>query len=148
MKTSWLLALVAGVGMLLLVEPMTAMAEKPFPGKLLGVLSILHKNNQDSCKVCHTQTMNPDTKKPDPKWNSFGDAMKKAYDDLKTKNGKAPNFEEMFAEAKDLDSDGDGASNIIELVAGTKPGDAASKPTDDEIKAAKDAIAKMAAPAK
>ncbi|MGH7145609.1 MAG: hypothetical protein ACREJ2_15975 [Planctomycetota bacterium] len=140
MKKVWPFAAVAGIGMVFLAQPIMALAEKSFPNKLLDILPILDKKNQDTCKLCHTQIKDPDTHRVAPKWNDFGLALKKVHDDAKAKTGTAPTFAQMFDAVKDLDSDGDGVSNIVELVAGTKPGDKDDKPTDAQIKEAQKKI--------
>lgn len=146
MKNSWMVAGVLAVGLVLAVQPLTVLAQKEYPAKLLAMLSILHKDNQENCKICHTQIKNPETGKKDPKWNVFGEAMKKAKAELKEKTGQAPTFEAMFNAVQDADADEDGVSNILELVVGTQPGSKDSKPTEEQIKEAQVKLTQLKAP--
>lgn len=69
------------------------------------------------CVVCHVE-------KNKPKLNPYGEALKKALGEAKTKKLSA----EIFKKVETLDSDGDGATNGAEIKADTLPGDAKSKP--------------------
>lgn len=59
-----------------------------------------------NCKVCHEAV---------PKLNPYGQDFQKAKYDFKA--------------IEELDSDGDGSTNIVEITKGTDPGDKASAPT-------------------
>jgi hypothetical protein len=64
------------------------------------------KEKLGNCTTCHTDTV--------PQMNFYGADLKKAGAD--------------FAKVDSLDSDGDGVTNMAEIAALTKPGDATSKP--------------------
>lgn len=73
-----------------------------------------------SCKICHQHVMG---RKDDH--NAYGAALKQS---------KAPGdakklVEKDFRALEGEDADGDGASNLQEIAAGTAPGDPASLPT-------------------
>ena len=72
------------------------------------------------CSTCHVKSL---PKKEDHEMNPYGkDVMTKAVVDA-----KAEKKEYKFEKIEGLDSDGDGVKNIVEIKAGTKPGDPTSK---------------------
>ncbi len=68
------------------------------------------------CQYCHTQAFGGGS------WNAFGTAMKTQFKG----DAKAALYKVLSA---NKDSDGDGYSDVLEVVAKTLPGDAKSKPT-------------------
>jgi len=69
------------------------------------------------CLICHVE-------KKKAKLNPYGEALKKAMGEAKSKKLSA----EILKNVESLDSDGDGATNGEEIKAETLPGDAKSKP--------------------
>ncbi|HEY3413026.1 MAG TPA: hypothetical protein VGM51_08210 [Armatimonadota bacterium] len=69
-----------------------------------------------TCAICHVGFT--------PKLNPYGVDLQKALRADKTKTLSAAEL----AKVEKLDSDKDGAKNIVEIKAGTLPGDAKSKP--------------------
>ena len=71
---------------------------------------------KETCNVCHIGKS--------PKFNVYGQDMKKIMGELKTKKFGA----DVAKKLDDLDSDKDGTKNGAEIKAGTLPGDDKSKP--------------------
>ncbi len=74
--------------------------------------------NKAGCQFCHVQAFGG------AGWNGFGQALKTQ---LATSAGVNQALFDLLK--KNADSDKDGYSDVLEVVAGTLPGDAASKPT-------------------
>ncbi len=70
------------------------------------------------CQFCHLQAFGG------AGWNGFGQALK---EQLVSSGGVPQALFDLLKQNKD--SDGDGYSDVLEVVAGTLPGDAASKPS-------------------
>jgi hypothetical protein len=72
------------------------------------------------CKFCHTTAFGGGA------WNKFGAALKTQWDGAANKKIQ----DALYLVLKEnLDSDGDGYSDALEVVAKTLPGDAKSKPS-------------------
>jgi hypothetical protein len=71
---------------------------------------------QLDCAVCHIGKS--------PKLNPYGLDLKKVVEEAKTKKLTS----EILKKVEELDSDKDGAKNIVEIKADTNPGDPKSKP--------------------
>lgn len=81
----------------------------------------LEKNaaaNKAGCQFCHVNAFGG------AGWNGFGQALK---DQLALSGGVPQALFDLLKQNKD--SDGDGVKDVLEVVAGTLPGDAKSKPT-------------------
>ena len=81
----------------------------------------LEKNasaNKAGCQFCHVNAFGGSG------WNGFGQALK---DQLATSSGVNQALFDLLK--KNADSDKDGFKDVLEVVAGTLPGDAKSKPT-------------------
>lgn len=84
----------------------------------------------NDCQTCHIA--NQDDKEDDKPHNSFGMRMKAVRREL-SKAGKTSDVAACLDAIAEEDSDGDGASNLMELLAGRFPGDASDKPAPAEI---------------
>jgi hypothetical protein len=81
----------------------------------------LEKNaaaNKAGCQLCHLQAFGG------AGWNGFGQALK---GQMATSSGVNQALFDLLK--KNADSDKDGFKDVLEVVAGTLPGDAKSKPT-------------------
>ncbi len=81
----------------------------------------LEKNaaaNKAGCQFCHVNAFGG------AGWNGFGQALK---DQLASSSGVPQALFDLLK--KNADSDKDGYSDVLEVVAGTLPGDAKSKPS-------------------
>jgi hypothetical protein len=72
------------------------------------------------CKYCHIQAFGG------AGWNAFGTAMRDQYLGAAKSNSKQALYLRLKA---NKDSDGDGYSDVLEVVAKTLPGDIKSKPS-------------------
>ncbi|MGB0579700.1 MAG: DUF1549 and DUF1553 domain-containing protein [Limisphaerales bacterium] len=92
----------------------------------------------DSCAACHVKAdpHGAESLKDFPH-NDFGKALHKL--------GRKTKLTERLLELAEQDADGDGADNLTELLAGSRPGDAKSKPalTSDKLKSLQDQFAKF-----
>ena len=83
-----------------------ATAESQFLSPFVNFYSIPNSSKLNSCTTCHTGGS---------KLNSYGDCL--------AGNGAASNLTNALQACEDVDSDGDGISNLQEIQAGTWPGD-------------------------
>ncbi len=82
----------------------------------------------NDCATCHLPPH--DEERPH---NPFGKRLKTAGDELKKAN--LPNsLADRLNKISQEDTDGDGVTNLVELVLGTSPGDAKARPKDAELK--------------
>jgi hypothetical protein len=113
-----------------------ALAQKPFLNKLRSVYS-LEKEKNGSCKMCHSYDKEKGESAEKDNLNAYG-KMLQAAPEMKPVVGKGDEHkftpEELNAvEAAvkatgDKDVDGDGATNLEEVMLGTYPADKASVP--------------------
>lgn len=94
--------------------------------------------NLNACTTCHLP--DPKDKKTEEDFekphNAFGLRLKAIKDELK-KAGKATTIDARLDAILDEDSDGDGVSNLLEILTGHAPGDKADRPNDKELTEAK-----------
>src|SRR5262245_43018989 len=91
----------------------------------------------NDCRTCHL----PGESKDDPgdkPHNAFGARLAAVREELQRAGKKADLASRLLAIA-DEDSDGDGVPNLVELLSGHFPGDAADRPTAMEITATRQA---------
>jgi hypothetical protein len=92
------------------------------------------------CRTCHLPDP-PDFKEGDEKpQNAFGERLVAVKQELR-KAGKKTTIADRLEAILDEDSDGDGVSNLLEILAGRYPGDPSDRPTDAELAAAKKTVA-------
>jgi hypothetical protein len=87
--------------------------------------------NLHACTTCHLPDR-PDAAEGEKPHNRFG-ARLAALRAERKKAGKKADIADCLEAIADEDSDGDGVSNILELLSGHNPGDAADKPTPAEL---------------
>ena len=89
----------------LLLMPSGVLANPRTKAAFVKMYSQVKGTKLDNCKTCHVSV---------PKLNPYGLSLKTAKLD--------------FAKVEKLDSDGDDATNLVEIQAGTSPGDKTDKP--------------------
>ncbi len=93
----------------------------------------------DDCRTCHlpdrpgTPAAEADADKPH---NAFGKRLVAVKGELR-RAGKAATIEDRLDAVLDEDADGDGVSNLLEILAGRFPGDPDDRPTDAELRQAR-----------
>ncbi|MBI1831755.1 MAG: DUF1549 domain-containing protein [Planctomycetes bacterium] len=100
--------------------------------------------NLHACTTCHLpdpkdKKSDDDTDKPH---NSFGQRLKAIKAELR-KAGKPTSIDARLDAILDEDSDGDGVSNVLEILTGHAPGDKADRPSDKELADAKSKLAEF-----
>src|SRR5437868_12057402 len=96
----------------------------------------------NDCRTCHLPDNKNEgdadaTEKPH---NPFGARLAAVKQELK-KAGKGTTIAERLEAIADEDSDGDGVSNLLELLSGHFPGDPDDKPTAAELARTRDTLA-------
>ncbi|MDR3637889.1 MAG: hypothetical protein P4L84_29055 [Isosphaeraceae bacterium] len=95
----------------------------------------------NDCRTCHTPAPSDDASQVNGRTlNVFGQRLRKALPELRAAKKRAGISNRLEAVADD-DSDGDGASNLLELLVGRFPGDSADTPSREEQEKARDAVA-------
>jgi hypothetical protein len=88
-----------------------------------------------NCQTCHLPDT-PDKEGSEKPHNAFGKRLVQVREELH-RAGKKTDIPSRILALADEDADGDGVSNILELLAGSNPGDPASKPTSGELTVAR-----------
>jgi hypothetical protein len=114
-------------------------AHKQALGHYLG--TFLTKKLND-CHTCHLPDPEgkPTAEETEKPHNSFGARLKAVKAELR-KAGKATTIDARLEAVAQEDSDGDGVSNLIELLAGRFPGDAKDRPAAQELAEARKTLA-------
>ncbi len=97
----------------------------------------------NDCRTCHVPAQPGDDPEAERPRNAFGKRLKAVRADLRKlgqPSGIAARIEAIAAE----DSDGDGVANLLELVTGHFPGEAADRPAAGELARGQDLIAELA----
>jgi hypothetical protein len=97
--------------------------------------------NLHACTTCHLPDR-ADAAEGDKPHNAFGARLASLRAERK-KAGKKADIIDCIEDIANEDSDGDGVSNILELLSGHNPGNPADKPTAAEIAAARTVLAKF-----
>jgi cytochrome c553 len=93
----------------------------------------------NACTTCHLAAKPTDAEHAH---NAFGKRLASVRDELRQNGKKTDILSRVFAIA-DEDSDGDGVSNVLELLSGHNPGDPQDRPTAAEVAAARNAWAEL-----
>jgi hypothetical protein len=94
----------------------------------------------NDCRTCHAVSPNADASQASGRnLNVYGQRLRKALPELRAAKKRAGIRNRLEAIA-DEDTDGDGASNLVELLAGRFPGDPADTPTAEEREQARKAV--------
>jgi hypothetical protein len=96
----------------------------------------------NDCRTCHLpdKGVKSDEDEVDKPHNVFGARLKEIKSRLR-KAGKKIDIPSRIEAIADEDSDGDGVSNLLELLSGHFPGDATDKPTTGEVAEARKTLA-------
>jgi hypothetical protein len=97
--------------------------------------------NLHACTTCHLPDR-ADAAEGEKPHNRFGARLAAVRAERK-KSGQKTDIIDCLESIADEDSDGDGVSNILELLSGHNPGDAGDKPGPGELKAARLALAQF-----
>ena len=95
----------------------------------------------NDCRTCHLPAKHGEENDEKPH-NPFGARLKTVRGELRKAGAKSGIAERVDAIANE-DSDGDGVSNLLELLAGRFPGEADDKPTPEESTGALAALARF-----
>jgi len=93
----------------------------------------------NDCRLCHVPGDNSASE--DKPRNAFGERLELARRELK-QAGKPIDIPARFARIADEDADGDGVSNLLEILTGHFPADKADKPTSQELAGAAKSLEK------
>lgn len=85
----------------------------------------------NDCRTCHLTDSTQSSEKAKPH-NAFGIRLKEVEAELK-KAAKPTDIVARIEAIAEEDSDGDGVPNLVELLSGHHPGDAADRPTDGQL---------------
>ncbi len=137
-RAPWSAAALAVASVLLAVpSALGRPAHKRALGDYLGPR--LSKRVND-CRTCHLPDP-PGAKAEDEKLhNSFGARLGAVRSELR-RAGKSADLADRLEAVAGEDSDGDGTPNLVELLLGRNPGDAADRPTADQLARGKELLA-------
>jgi hypothetical protein len=121
------------VSLLLLPDP--AAARPPYKRALADLLGLPASSRLNDCRTCHLPPK-PGAEESDRPHNAFGARLKAVRGELK-KAGKPFDITARLLAVAEEDADGDGVANLLELLAGTFPGDGSDKPPPDAVEAAR-----------
>ncbi len=116
-------------------------ARPPYKKALADYLGPRLARKLNDCRTCHVPT-DPDADPEDKPHNAFGARLKAVRDELRKAGSKAA-IAERIAAVADEDSDGDGVANLLELLAGRRPGEAGDVPAAGDLDAARGALAEF-----
>src|SRR5262249_2204401 len=122
--------------------PLAGQARPPHKLALAQYFGPFLPKKLNDCRTCHLpdKTDKPaieqDYEKPH---NAFGARLKEVRGELR-KAGKPTTLEARLEDIRDEDSDGDGVSNLWEILTGHFPGEKDDRPPDGELAEAKKKI--------
>jgi cytochrome c553 len=123
----------------LVLVPAAAAAKPAHKQALAGHMGPFLVARANDCRLCHVPgDTGPDADKPR---NPFGERLEEVRGELKAA-GKSFDVAARFDAVATEDADGDGASNLIEVLTGHFPGDPKDAPTAGEIRAAERTVEK------
>src|SRR5947209_5872963 len=112
---------------LLLVFPTLGNARPAHKQALMDLYGPALPRKMHDCRVCHVPDK-PGAEEDDKPHNMFGKRLKAVRKELR-KAGKPDDITTRLLMVADEDSDGDGVSNVLELLSGHWPGDASDRPS-------------------
>src|ERR1043166_5235212 len=127
--------IVIGCAVFFAALPTQSDARPPHKKALADYFGPLLAKNLNDCRTCHLPPKPGeanDALSEEKPHNPFGARMKEVRNELKQAGKKSAIADRLQAVA-DEDSDGDGVSNLVELLTGHNPGDPNDKPTAAEI---------------
>jgi hypothetical protein len=131
MKHLWpcLLALFA----ILLANPNSSHARPPYKKALADHFGPFLSKNLNDCRLCHLPSRPGEKEDAEDKpHNAFGARLKEVKKE-QTKAGKKTDIIARIEAIGEEDSDGDGVSNLLEILSGHNPGEAGDKPSTAEL---------------
>ncbi len=129
----------AFVAVIHLVVPLTATAKPAHKQALAAHMGPYLLARVNDCRLCHVPgETDPHADKPR---NAFGERLEGVRNELK-KAGKPFDLPARFKAIANEDTDGDGVSNLIEVLTGHFPGDAQDKPNAEELPAVEKTLGK------
>ncbi len=120
-----------GVMLVALLSPPSLQGRPAHKKALADYLGPLVAKKLNDCRACHLPGDDEDEKPH----NAFGARLKAIRKEL-GKAGKSNDLTNCLDAVAEEDSDGDGATNLVELLAGRYPGEPDDRPTPTEIDAA------------
>ncbi len=123
------------LAVLLVLVPSLAPARPAYRRALVDLLGLPSASKLNDCRTCHL-VPKPGADEPDRPHNLFGARLKAVRGELK-KAGKPHDIQARIIAVAGEDADGDGLANLLELLAGTFPGDPADRPTPQALAAAR-----------
>jgi len=127
----------------LVLSPVPALAKPAHKRALVDYFGAALPVKLQSCNTCHLPDQS-ESAEGDKPHNRFG-ARLAALRTERKKAGKNADIIACLESIADEDSDGDGVSNILELLSGHNPGDSLDKPSAAEVNAARVALAQFRA---
>ncbi|MBP3955970.1 DUF1553 domain-containing protein [Gemmata sp. G18] len=122
-----------------LLLPLVASAKPVHKQSLLAHMGPYLPARANDCRLCHVPGETaPHADKPR---NAFGERLEEVRGELK-EAGKPFDIAARFNAVANEDSDGDGVSNLVEVLTGHFPGDPQDKPTADEVRGAEKTVGK------
>jgi hypothetical protein len=109
----------------------SAQARPPYKRALADFLGPALAPRLNDCRTCHLPDA-PDAAEGHKPHNPFGARLKAVRAELR-KAGKPSDIVARLRAVAEEDSDGDGVPNLLELVTGHSPGDAADRPSAAEV---------------
>jgi hypothetical protein len=136
--TCWATALALGASLL---APSSLQARPAHRRALADYLGPLLAKKLNDCTTCHLPPPPGKAAAEDEKpHNAFGARLKAVRKELR-KAGKSTDIIARLEAIANEDSDGDGVPNLLELLAGSNPGDATDRPDAAGLAKAKEALA-------
>lgn len=129
------------VGVVVCLLGSTAYARPPYKKALADHFGPLLPRHLNDCRTCHLPEMHGENPDPEEKpHNPFGARLKALRREL-VRAKKETDVITRLKLVADEDSDGDGVTNLLELLAGHNPGEANDKPTAASLERAKKMLA-------
>jgi hypothetical protein len=121
-----------------------AVARPPHKKALAEYLGPGLARKLNDCRTCHVPAEPGADADEAPPHNAFGKRLKAVRAELR-KNGKPAGIPARVEAVADEDSDGDGVSNLLELVTGHFPGEADDRPAGAELEKGRESLAALRA---
>jgi hypothetical protein len=122
-----------------------AQARPTYKSALATFLGAPPPKKLNDCRTCHSPAPSEDPSQVNGRTlNAYGRRLHEALPELRAAKKRAGISNRLEAVAGE-DSDGDGASNLLELLVGRLPGDPKDTPSPEERQKGEDAVASFRA---